>query len=506
MNTKSILLVIFALVAGQSFCQLTTELSENNAAAKISNNGTFFHEPATNIGGYELPKDSEKKGMYFMGLMALGKDLNSQLKGAICNYNQSDWFPGPISSNYQDPDYISNYATSLWEIDEQLINQHITHWNDVGYIPPQIINDWPANGNTTNGESPLLAPFEDLDNDGIYEPSNGEYPLIRGNRAVYVILNDQQALHPSGISAGGLEVHVLFYQFNSLDTVINNTTFIHTTWFNRSTSDLNDFYVSTFTDFDIGLPYDDYFGTIPNSNLAVGYNGDLNDESQAGITGYGENPPAFAIYPLNSQLLSHVGLDAPNQSGSAFYNQMQGLTATGAAYLDNNNAPTTYQYNQLETTGWNQFTDGISPNDYRTIITMQSEQSFVAGTSFCLDFCVVFAENDQIGELFGAINNLIGNSEMIQDFYDVQNNLCAPVLELIENENSDIQLFPNPVESEINLSLPIACNYVIYDQLGTLVQKGKIVNGKIDADKLTKGYYFLTIEPNGTIVNLSFIK
>lgn len=506
MNTKFILLVIFAIVTKHLFCQLTTELSENNVAAKISNNGTFFHEPVTSIGGYELPKDSEKKGIYFMGLLALGIDGNAQLKGAICNYNQSDWFSGPISNNYQDVNYINSYSTSIWEIDGQLISEHITHWNDVGYITPQVINDWPANGNTSNGEAPIIAPFEDLDNDGIYEPSIGEYPIIRGDRAVLVILNDQQSIHPSGIVSSGIEVHLMFYQYNTNDTIIDNTTFVHTTWFNRSTSDLQDFYVSAFMDFDVGIPFDDYFGSIPSSNLAVGYNGDLNDESQVGIVGYGENPPMFAVKTLNSQMLSHVGLENPNQSGSAFYNQMQGLNVNGAAYLDNNNVPTTYQYNQLESTGWNQFTDGILPNDYRTIITMHAEQSFAAGTSFCVDFSVVYAENDQVGELFGAVDNLIDNAETIQDFYNIQNNSCAPVLMIIENEDSNIQLFPNPIESEIALSLPITSDFTIYDQLGIIAQTGKMVNGKIDCSELEKGYYFLNVEINGALVNFSFVK
>ena len=45
------------------------------------------------------------------------------------------------------------------------------------------------NGHTINFDKDL-APFVDVDNDGNYNPLNGDYPKIKGNQSIWWVMND----------------------------------------------------------------------------------------------------------------------------------------------------------------------------------------------------------------------------------------------------------------------------------------------------------------------------
>ena len=50
---------------------------------------------------------------------------------------------------------------------------------------PLDILQWPGNGNVENGESEILAPFDDYNNNNLYEPLLGETPHIKGDVASF---------------------------------------------------------------------------------------------------------------------------------------------------------------------------------------------------------------------------------------------------------------------------------------------------------------------------------
>ena len=427
---KHLILSLPLFLAGtHSFAQQSiyyNELSFNNVAATINNNGTFFNQYGTQGPGYEVPKNSDKHAIYFMNFMTMSIDPNGGAKGALSDYESSDFSPGPIATDYEDTNYVNRFSQSLWEIDQATINDHIAHWNDLGYVVPVEIATWPANGTTANGESHILAPFTDLDGDLLYEPELGEYPTIRGDNAILCILNDQAAVHPSGSLPIGLELHILFYQYASADPAINNTTFIHSRWYNRGTQTLADFSPGSTIDFDLGNPYDDYFGTAPASNLAYVYNADLNDENfSVRPSGYGLYPPAVGIVALNTGLTSHVPITSNNPNTTSvveYYNLLSGNNHMGAPFYDNNNQETVFLYNQEGMGGWNQLTEGLQAGDVRTIAgygTGVLDNTLPPLTSFCLDVAVVYATNPG-NDPFGSVMELIAVTDSVQAFYDTQ--------------------------------------------------------------------------------------
>ena len=62
----------------------------------------------------------------------------------------------------------------LWKIEKDTVDYHIANWNQPNYQIPTSILEWPGNGNSNTAK--ILAPFEDIDGDSIYEPQTGRLP------------------------------------------------------------------------------------------------------------------------------------------------------------------------------------------------------------------------------------------------------------------------------------------------------------------------------------------
>ena len=86
---------------------------------------------------------------------------------------------------------------------------------------------------------------------------------------------------------------------------ISNSIFVRTKLFHRSNSSLFDhfnFKFSTFNDFDIGGPSDDYMGTDTIRKMVSAYNSRNIDIGSNQIKGYSKNLAAQAVKFLNSPL------------------------------------------------------------------------------------------------------------------------------------------------------------------------------------------------------------
>ena len=491
---------------------LTVTSSNDNVKFSVSNNGMFFSNPTIN-GGYFVPKDSLVSAIYSMAFMATGTDVNGNLKGAVSQFMYSDFSPGPYlpnAVNYNAQSYLDKYQSSIWMINKAQIEEHKAHWMDPGYVVPPFITSWPGNGNTGNGESPLLAPFRDLDGDHIYEPESGDYPLIRGDRAVYTIINDGKGAHPSGLDQAGIEVHMMFYQYNdSIDAALTNTVFFQTTVFNRGTNFMNDFHVGHLADFDLGNPYDDYIGTEPGRNLIYVYNGDLNDENFSGKPGYGAYPPAAGILTLDGNLSSNIQItDAAGfNTPSKYHNVLNGLLPDGSPLLDWNNQPTTYVYNDIDPTiGWNEFTGIPNPPGDRRTVAAHDGVVFGPGKVLCYNNAAIFARSYE-GNLTSSVDSLFHVANHIQHFYNEQNFYCeTQFLGLQEEEKLAVSIYPNPAKEQIHIEGLTVGTYRIINPEGKEVLAGNFENPIIQIDSLKNGFYILEITAGGKYDRKPFVK
>ena len=163
-------------------------LDINNVRAICYSYGTgWFIENAE----YEIPKGSKKTSLFSFALWIGGIDINNNLKLAAYRYGQgtgnpshvkNDYWPGPLTVDGTaaiDAETCAQYD-KLFPITRVEVQEFLAWWDNKAEYPnytiPKSITDWPAHGNKSKGQAFYLAPFMDVDGDGIYDPKLGDYP------------------------------------------------------------------------------------------------------------------------------------------------------------------------------------------------------------------------------------------------------------------------------------------------------------------------------------------
>lgn len=295
----------------------------NNINARFTVNGLHFFGP--DGGKFEVPKFSGKSTIYLNtlwigGMVDTALYLAAQRYGQGPNtdiaYTKTDFFPGPVMDSAVYSVYQDTLWDYIWNLKRSDIDYHIAHWSDAGYQPIHDILTWPGNGDVSLGQAAKLAPFFDRNNDGIYNPYDGDYPLIRGDQSLFFIFNDDRNNHTESLGRKmKVEIHGMAYVWDMPeDSAFNNTVFLSYEIFNRSNRTYQNTYIGTFTDFDIGWPYDDYVGCDVDRGFYYGYNGTpVDGNGQPGT--YGDNPPAQSVTFLGGPYLDPDGYDNPSYNG-----------------------------------------------------------------------------------------------------------------------------------------------------------------------------------------------
>jgi hypothetical protein len=307
----------------------TTYLQYNNVRAMVHTAGNLWQVPGQNFSQYEVPKNSGIMALFTSALWMGGTDVNGQLKLAALRYrNGADYWTGPLSQNAAEIDaadcfkYDNHYMTTqdmvrefdAWFTAGELDAQNGTNLqttNFPNYQIPQFIKDWPAHGDPTKGQDYYLAPFFDRDEDGSYDPNNGDYPWydlhlqkacktdrrvsLYGDFNLWWVMNDKGNIHTeSGGEPIGMEIRAQAFAFATNDD-INNMTFYNYELINRGTQTLFNTYFGVFVDAALGNPFDDYVGCDVNRGLGYVYNGYQIDQDNNGFKGYGASPPAVGV-------------------------------------------------------------------------------------------------------------------------------------------------------------------------------------------------------------------
>lgn len=433
-------------------------LDLNNADALITDGGVFFRDETTSSSGFAIPSGTQLHTISSLAFWYGGIDVNGQLKLSAQQYeNFADQWRGPLSTSGQGTPN-GNPGYSLFPITQAEITYHQNNYMNPGYVIPNNISSWPAHGDVSLMMDYYLAPFVDVNGDGIYNPYNdGDYPCIRGDQAVYLIMNDMGNVHASGGDPIGIEMHYMFYEYNEPSDNRANTIFVHGKVINRGTQTLQDFKTSVFLDGDIGYYGDDYFGSDSTRNLMYFYNGDNLDESSAGTLGYGENPPAIGIMSLSHDFESIGLVDANVSTAAQYWNLMNGMDASGVSWTDPITSNTTkyaFASDPMSTTEFDsENAQANSPGDRRGVATMNFG-TLIPTQEYEFDFAVIYNRN--------VIDNIQNASELslvaddIQAFADsnfendcLENQHTIGVEELIVE---DFSIYPNPSDGKFTIS------------------------------------------------------
>lgn len=86
--------------------------------------------------------------------------------------------------------------------------------------------------------------------------------------------------------------------------------------------------------------------------------------------------------------------------------------------------------------------------------------------------------------------------------------MISPTLGVNDNvKASAVQVYPNPAIDLLNVTkVSDKASYTIYNMAGQAVSKGKVTNGKVQVSQLEKGVYMISVDNNGQINQVKFIK
>jgi hypothetical protein len=512
MKLKYLLFVTLIFVLNtHAFAQWEVQpIDINNISAPVEADGFLFYNTNTQA-HFEVPKFSGKYCINVSNLWMGGYDQIGALHFAGNEYKVSgtDYWPGPLTTNGSVMPPAS--WNKIWHIDRGTIDNHIANYNTQGYQLPDDIAYWP--GSTYNNINQIFAPFADVNNNGIYDPSYGDYPNVPGDEALYLMYNDKFASHgeTSGIPIEA-EVYTTVYAYNSTgSSIIDQTVFVRHRIRNRSQQNTyTNFFAGMWNDFDIGDKDDDYIGTDIGRNMVYGYNADDTDAV------YGKFPPAAAMKILNHSLhnsmyYSYTSVNnttgAPN-TPNEYYNYLQSFWK--------DNTPLSYGQNGYLTGQGNTpycFSGNTNPNYAQPWNANTPEEFRIIGTAgpftlapngfITLDVAYIYAR----GNNGNSIIELQVAADVVQNFYNAIANETTDYA-----EKNNLSLFPNPAHDYFTIQLKDASQgpYVmqISDLSGKILLTEKIstlTQQSFDISHLNKGIYFITLNNNTHIYNQKLI-
>ncbi|MEO6168924.1 MAG: T9SS type A sorting domain-containing protein, partial [Chitinophagales bacterium] len=376
------------------------------------------------------------------------------------------------------------------------------------------IANWPGNGPA--GFEEIMAPFADLNNNGLYEPSLGDYPSIYGDQAVYYIFNDIALAHTeTGADPLGFEVHGMAYAFNEgTNPILENSIFFNYSLKNKSLNNYHELYFGLWNDFDMGCAEDDYVGTDVAKNSIFVINQDSIDGEVGCSVYYGVNPPALAATWLSHPLSSSIGYSndfGPNtgnpETAGEYYNYTKGLWGDGSPMMVDSLHPNGYGGTDTSQFFFPGFSDssasgqpsnwwwdaGPGPSDMRIVGSIGPFNIASQGT-LNLDFAYNFLPNngsDENGEGRLALSN------SVQTIIDLYKNGTILSAEEPATFDADIMISPNPFHDFATIKFNGKFeSFQVMDVTGRIVLQQQVDHQSsitLNRNELPNGVYLLQL-------------
>ncbi|MCK6691474.1 MAG: T9SS type A sorting domain-containing protein [Thermoanaerobaculia bacterium] len=259
-------------------------------------------------------------GLDETGLWLGARDSAGQVRVSCARtdgYYGHPFVTGPLSGNWPDDSLNSRNWDRFFQVSRADLEHHRADWLDNGQIdhPLPAITGWPGRANphfVTRHGFPLpdgdLAPFVDLNGDGIYNAFDGDYPHPAGLHPkvlpgvlIWNIFNDAYGdFHQVPL---GVEIHQSAWAPACDTGVLSESVFFSFRIINRSGAALDSAVAAIWMSPRIGNERDDAFGTDLLRNSVFIYGHDNTDELPTHPYepkyAFGDNPPAFSFTSLS---------------------------------------------------------------------------------------------------------------------------------------------------------------------------------------------------------------
>jgi hypothetical protein len=478
----------------------------------------LFEEIYSATANLEFPKNSGNHVVYAANFIVAAKKQNAS------NFNvfpldgfQTAFAPGPISNT---GGLVGDF---ILKITKQEITTHQASAGQPNYNMPDAIKNWPAFGDSTLGVATDLAPFFDANSNGCYDPHNGDYPIIKGDQAIYWIN------HPLEKSLE-LEYHWMMYGFSAPGTALDSCLFVQYTIVNRAQVAYDSVQVGLFLDTDLGNAVDDYVGCDSINNVMYSYNGTLFDAGQGSSPGYGNSTPAVGVKFLSDSMSSLIYYNiGPSSNGDPataqdWLNYMNarwknGMNVRYGGNGFNSSGTSTFSTTHMFTgdpvalTGWTELTPGggvpqnatgdrrlfgampffsLQPNERKTI-------EIVVGVGKTPGSNTVIGQN--INAMVSSLNKAkqFNDSLAIPALSFASTDTCSAVSvnEILASQQNSLSVFPVPSSGDLTIEADGQMRLIeVYDMKGARVMSMPTRQNRVQLSlsEYRNGFYLIRVQ------------
>ena len=530
------------VLAAQCTPEAVHVMTGNAVEASITNGGDLFISP----GALRVPAHLEAPPatLFNAGLWMGGYIFNRQLAVAAQNTGRTagnfDFRAGPL---LEEGINCENF-NQIWVVDKVAIQNHIQDWQEDGIInhPEESVFGWPGVGNLFfaqyNGfalpfDNQGWAPFHDLNENGLYEPDQGDYPHpspvipeLIPEQITWTVFNEGAVHMVTGGPSMQVEVQLTTWNIDCVDNyTLRHSIFTSHKIVNRSAATIDSFRVGVSLYPQLGCPKDDCFGSYPQEDGIFIYNRDNYDgiegeECFGGVSTYGNLPPVQSIVFLNHPMdksiyYVHDGVSsAPNNiydpdTPEEYYNYLAGHWQDAAPLtygaMGNDPEPNAVSTNHVfpgdpnEADEWSMFSEGLFVGGHRMLGSSYLGVLEPFGSQ-TLDMAYGYVQAEGLTHL-EQVPRAYKQMGQLQFMYDEGfNGYCDGLITNTQEivVTPSIQILPNPTQQHIILKTDLST----IDGLRLYGISGKIVYEQLtsreniqqlDFSNLQSGMYFLEI-------------
>lgn len=465
-------------------------LDINNIKAATLVHGDIWHDPDTKKVSCEFPQGTGKHTNYQAALWMSGLDKGGMLHTSVNKYrNGIDFWPGPLGATGSVTYSVATDWARIWKVNASDIALYLSLPSHTLTNTPTSILEWPAKGNIYargNAGAVLtitddMAPFNDADLDGKYDPLKGDYPKIKGDQMLWWVFNDNGPAHTASATEPlGIEIKASAYAY-SRGTKADNILFYEFDLRNTSVLTYSDFRVGLFSDVDLGFPFDDYIAFDSSRRMGITYNAKGIDAPN-GLNSYGAHAPVTGLtmlevpgdglagfQPLGTFTYFEPSTTSPIRepnNAMEYYRVLQGYNYNG----DPMPFPGRYAYPVSD--GAVECLDNNPAGDRRFVM---AAPAFVLMANSSTKLAMAFVVSDTTGttcgspDIFGTITDLADTA------WDIYFHPLPLSVTPDPKMAQSFRMYPNPAQSTLFVETGVSAGSYherirIYDATGKLVQ------------------------------------
>jgi hypothetical protein len=459
-----ILLMCNSFSLAQPIQKLTTAGLEHTGTIRGMTKYALYEDDAIMSDGDNQLFSNGFSGAVHMGGIKPAGELRTAVVYYYDNSSYTDFHSGLISDHTGLVIAESeNFYNRIWKVSDYQISELLILQENGSIMADDIPDDilmWPGKGNPMIDPALVesdVAPFFDADNDGIYNPLLGDYPVVSSKKGIFVpsqftfTVYHDQGLH--GVT-NTLPMNMQFFQtqyvINCNEGDLDRTVFTIIKTKSHDTETFNNLYIGFYMDHDIGCQAREGFGYDAQTNSVFAYKKGGYDTTSCL---YGNEPIDNSLSVSKSTIFDQALSSVinvrnytpfePSYPGIEEYNGLRGqfgdgtaLTYGGSGFNPTSTDTVSYIFPDFpnDPNGWSLETVDVPDTDFR-ILPSISLGEIEPGEINQIEFAeLVMVSSTEAGlEIFNSYRDRVFAMETAHLAYINDESLC-PQVQICEND------------------------------------------------------------------------